>query len=287
MPAIFFALVSYFGWGVGDIFGTIAVRKIGSYSTALWRFILGIILLSFYTPFVFDNLKNITPSLLLLNIIIGIIGIVGLVCFYEGLRIASPSLVATIYAAFAAWVVIFSLIFLQETISVHQIISIVVIFLGLFLCTIDFSAIKVGKKIFNRGILLAIIAMFSHGIYFTFIKIPVRELGWFWPAIISLLMFPLLLLFMRARRIKLIKPTYKGVLLPVIVNSIFLTAAELSFNSAIGKGLTAIVAPIAGSYPTIFVVLAFLIFKDPITKQQIVGIVTTLIGIVLLSIFSV
>lgn len=287
MPAIFFALVSYFGWGVGDIFGTIAVRKIGSYSTALWRFILGIVLFSFYAPFVLDNLKNLTSSLLLLNIAIGIIGIVGLICFYEGLRITNPSLVATIYAAFAAWVVIFSLIFLNETITDSQVIFIIIIFLGLFLCTVDFNQIKKGKNILNRGILLAIIAMFSHGIYFTFIKIPVRELGWFWPAMISLLMFPLLLIFMRARKIRLVKPTHKGVFLPVVLNSILLTTAELSFNSAIGRELTAIVAPVAGSYPTIFVVLAFLIFKDPITKQQIVGIVTTLVGIVLLSIFSV
>lgn len=287
MPVIFFALISYFGWGIGDIFGTVAVRKIGSYSTALWRFILGIVLFSFYAPFVLENLKNLTLQLLFLNIIIGIIGIVGLICFYEGLRIANPSLVGTIYAAFAAWVVIFSLIFLNETITNSQIISIVIIFLGLFLSTIDLNEIKKGKNIVNRGILLAIIAMFSHGIYFTFIKIPVRELGWFWPAMISLLMFPLLLTFMRWRRIELVKPTHKGAFLPVIINSIFLTVAELSFNSAIGKGLTAIVAPIAGSYPTIFVVLASLIFKDPISKQQILGEITTLIGIVLLSIFSV
>ena len=31
MTAIFFALISYLGWGIGDIFGTIASRKIGGY----------------------------------------------------------------------------------------------------------------------------------------------------------------------------------------------------------------------------------------------------------------
>lgn len=287
MQAIIFALIAYLGWGIGDIFGTIAVRKIGSYSTALWRFILGIILFSFYAPFALDSLKNLSFYLLSINIIIGIIGIVGLLCFYEGLRKSNPSLVGTIYAAFAAWVVIFSVIFLKEPITISQISSIAIIFLGLFLCTLDFKQIKRGKKIIDAGVIFAIIAMFSHGIYFTFIKIPVQALGWYWPAMISLLMFPLLLIFMKIRNIPLIKPTHKGVLFPVIANSILLTVAELSFNSAIGRGLTAIVAPIAGSYPTLFVVLAFLIFKDPIKKQQIVGIITTLVGIVLLSIFSI
>jgi len=92
---------------------------------------------------------------------------------------------------------------------------------------------------------------------------------------------------MNTRKIPLIKPTGKGVIFPVIANSILLTVAEFSFNSAMGRGLTAIVAPIAGSYPTLFVVLAFLVFKDPIKKQQVVGIITTLVGIIFLSIFSV
>jgi len=62
MEEIIFALISYLGWGVGDIFGTIAVRKIGSYSTALWRFILGIILFSLYAPFALDSLRNLSFS---------------------------------------------------------------------------------------------------------------------------------------------------------------------------------------------------------------------------------
>ena len=37
---------------------------------------------------------------------------------------------------------------------------------------------------------------------------------------------------------------------------------------------------------TLFIVLAFLFFKDPIKKQQILGIIVTLFGIVLLSLFS-
>lgn len=287
MQAIIFALIAYFGWGVGDIFGTIAVRKIGPYSTALWRFILGIILFSLYAPFALNSLKNLSFYILAINIVIGIIGIIGLLCFYEGLRRSSPSLVGTIYAGFAALVVVFSVIFLKEPITTSQVISIVIIFLGIFLCTFDFKQIKKGKRFIDAGVLFAIAAMFSHGIYFTFIKIPVQALGWYWPAMISLLMFPLLLIFMKVRKIALVNPTHKGVLFPVIANSILLTAAEFSFNSAIGRGLTTIVAPIAGSYPTLFVVLAFLIFKDPIKKQQIVGIITTLVGIVLLSIFSV
>lgn len=86
---------------------------------------------------------------------------------------------------------------------------------------------------------------------------------------------------------KLNNPVKNGVLLPLIAIALFVKAAEWSFYFAISHGQTSIIAPIAGSYPTLFVILAFLIFKDPITRQQIAGIGTTLTGIVLLSIFSV
>jgi len=91
---------------------------------------------------------------------------------------------------------------------------------------------------------------------------------------------------MRIRKIGLKKPTYERALLPLIMAAVILGIGDFSFNFAISKGLTAIVAPIAGSYPTLFVVLSFLIFKDPIRKQQIFGIILTVIGIVLLSFLS-
>ena len=75
--------------------------------------------------------------------------------------------------------------------------------------------------------------------------------------------------------------------MPLIINSAMVGSGSLSFNYAISKGLVAIVAPIAGSYPTLFALLAFLVFKDSITRQQIFGIGVTLMGIVLLSFFSV
>lgn len=92
---------------------------------------------------------------------------------------------------------------------------------------------------------------------------------------------------MKIKRINLEHPNKERALVPLLMNALLLGMGSWSFNFAIDQGLTSIVAPIAGSYATLFVILAFLFFKDPITRQQILGIVTTLSGIVLLSIFSV
>ncbi len=287
MQAIIFAFISYLGWGIGDIFGIIATRKIGGYSTTFWYLFFSLIFLVPFGIFFIPQLSNFSPMVFVLNVILGVIGLAGLVIFYEGLRIGNASLVGTIAASFTAVTVVLSIIFLGERITVFQAFAIVTIFLGIIISTLDFKEVK-SKEVFkNKGVLLALVAMILWGIYWTFIKIPIREVGWFWPGFIAITVFPVLFPFMLIRKIKLENPLKKQALTSVVFNAILLTGAALMFNYAIGRGLTAIVAPIAGSYPTLFVILAFFIFKDKITKQQVLGIVTTLVGIVLLSIFSI
>jgi len=286
MLAILFALVSYLAWSSGDIFGTITTRKLGAYSTTFWTLLLGLIFCSFYIPFSLNQIQGLTLDIFFLNIILALIFVTSFLTYNEALRITHPSLVGPIAASFSAFVVVFSVIFLKETITSYQILSILIIFLGAIISSLDFAELKKRKFTLNRGILLAIATMIIWGIYFTFIKIPVKKIGWFWPSYISFALFPLVYLFMRIRKIELKKPTYKRALLPLIMEVVILRIGDFSFNFAISKELTAIVAPIAGSYPTLFVVLSFLIFKDPIKKQQIFGIIITVIGIVLLSFLS-
>lgn len=287
MPAIFFALISFFGWAVGDIFGTVSTRKIGGYSLTLWENILTLIIASFFLPFVFKDLNNLTPAIFLLTLGLGSIFIITLITFYEGLRIGNASLVSTISSSFVALVVIFSMIFFKERLSAYQILSLIPIFVGIFLSTFDFKEFRKGNLHLDKGIILAIITMFFWGIYFTFIKIPIQQVGWFLTGYIVAFAFPLIFLIAKIRNVKLQKPTFKNALMPTLAAILLLRVGDFSFNIGISQGLTSIVAPIAGSYPTLFVLLAFLIFKDPITKQQILGIITTLVGIILLSFFSV
>ena len=141
------------------------------------------------------------------------------------------------------------------------------------------------------AIFFALISFFGWGIGDVFGTVATRRIGaigWFWPFYLVMIINVISFVFMRlVFKVKLNKITSKGTLLSVIISPCLIVFGEFAYNIGIDKGLTAVVAPIAGSYPTLFAVLAFLFFKDPITKQQIIGIVTTLIGIVLLSIFSV
>lgn len=280
MLAIFFALISFLGWGIGDIFGTVATRKIGAYSTSFWSMVVGVVAFSIFIPYVSHNLNNFTFHILFLNIVLGIIFIIGLISFNEALRMSNPSLVGTISASFAALTVILSVIFLKESLSFLQIISIVAIFSGLLF------SLKPQKKFslkVKKGVFLALLTMITWGVYYTFIKIPVNQIGWFWPQYITLSLFPLLFFFMKARKYKLSKMYDKKIFLPLLANGVLVAIGEFSFNFGISRGLSSIVAPISGAYPVLFVILAFFLFKDKISKQQVFGIMVTLLGIVMLA----
>jgi len=286
MHSFLFALISYLGWGVGDVFGTIATRKLDAYSTTFWRLLVALLLFSAFVPFILSELGGLSWQVFLLNIILSVVGIIGLVAFYEGLKVGNAAVVGTVAASFAAVAVLFSVLFLDEIITSEQLGAISLIFLGVILSGLNLGELKRNsRRVFNKGTGFALIAMFFWGIYSTFIKIPVQEIGWFFPAFISLFFaIPVLLVFMRIRKLPLRTPRSLSLVSTVFLNGILLTVAEFSYNFAISKGLTALIIPIAGSYPTLFVLLAALVFKDPITKQQIAGITVTLLGIILLSI---
>ncbi len=287
MQAIIFALISFIGWGAGDIFGTIAARKIGGLQTSFWYVLLQGAIFGIVGLFFLDNLKNITLGLFLFNILLGILGTIGVIALYEGLKIGNASLVVSISTSFTAITTILSIIFLGETLNIFQAVSVIVIFTGITISTLELKELKKGRVTLSREILLGIIAMLTWGFYWAFIKIPIKEIGWAWPSFIACLSLPIIPLFARARKIKLgIVEGFKKARTTLILQATIMSAAALCFNIAISLGKTSIVAPITGSYPILFVMLAAIFFKDPIKKQQIVGITTTLIGIAALSFAS-
>ena len=287
MPAIFFAFLSFFAWGIGDFLVAVTTRRIEAYSASFWSLLFSSLVLGAYIPFAFTDLSNLTLPLFLLNIFLGLLLVAGIIAYREGLSVSNAAIVGTIGNAFTMVAAILSIVVFQERISIQQFIAIVLIFIGLFLTTVAAKELTGGKIRLEKGILLGFFAMIVWGIYFTFIKIPIREIGWFWPNYFSLLTFPLIYVAMKVQKIRLVSPMHRNVLMIFIISIILVRMAELSFNAGIQKGYTAIVASIAGASPVLFILLAFIFLRDPITKQQVVGIVTTLIGIILLSFFSI
>lgn len=284
--AIIFALIAFIGWGVGDIFGGIVSRKIGGYSSAIWTSVISLIIASFYIPFAGTPFQHITLQSGLILLILTTIGAVPLITLYEGIKVGNASLVGTIGASFAALVVVLSIIFLGDKVNTNQVISIFIIFTGLTLSSLNLKTFNLKQLITDKGVIYAMISMIIWAVYFTFIRIPIREIGWFWPTYITFWGFPLALMYMHLKKIELKFPRDSKLFISSVLGAVLLSIGGFSFNIAVENGQTAIVAPISGAYPVLFASIAYFVFKDRLNKQQMYGIIITLLGIVLLSFLS-
>jgi len=175
------------------------------------------------------------------------------------------------------------LLFFSERLNAPQVFAIIIIVVGLVITSLDFESLRQGHTILDRSVALALSAMLIWGVYYAFIRIPVEEIGWFLPYYIGYLFSPFVLVMMRFQGVILESPLSKNALIPFICMLILSTAANLGYNLGISSGYTSIVAPIAASYPVLFVILSSWYFREPLHARQMIGIMISLVGIVALT----
>lgn len=283
--ALILAFITFLGWGTGDLFTIVASRKIGANLTTFWVFSFSVLLSLLVLPFVPHNFAAITLPLLVLNIFLGILYVSGNFLISQAFRISSAPLVGIIIQSFPAVVLILSAFIFKDRITLIQAIFIIIIFFGVVCCSVNFSELKQAKKLVDKGTALALIAMVCLAIFFTFSRILITSYGWFLPTFIANACFPIILLSLKHQKEKLEIPQLK-ILFATFMIGFLIKAGDFALNYGLSlPNQSSIVAPIAGAAPILFVISSHFIYKDKLTKQQIVGIIITLFGIVLLTSF--
>jgi drug/metabolite transporter (DMT)-like permease len=152
------------------------------------------------------------------------------------------------------------------------------------LCSIDFQKLFKSEKIFDTGTLFALLAMIFLSIFFTASRVFIAAYGWFLPSFIANACFPIIYLFLKIKKEKFFVPKQGIVVIAIFMVGLLIRAGDFALNWGLSlPNASSLVAPIAGASPILFVVMSYLIYKDKLTKQQVVGIVTALLGIVLLT----
>lgn len=283
MSAILMAVMTYFGWGTGDAFGAIVTRKIGAYRTVLSVIVITLVLFLPLVPSRLYELAAFTPFFLVITIVLGSIFILGNIAINEALRLTNASLALTVFSSYSALIVLLSVIFYHERLTVSQILSIVTIFWGVYFCTYTPQGAGTLTRSYKIGIAWALVGMVSIAVFFTFIKPIVAVVEWFWPIYLTSLWLPAVIWIAWKKHELNIPKNWKLAAFPMVASALLLRGGDFFFNAAIDKGLSAVVAPIAGAYPTLSVILAYFVFREVPTKRQIIGIILALVGIVALA----
>ena len=276
--AIFFALITLIGWGVGDLFIAIVARKIGSLYANFWEMVVSIILISFYIPFA-GSINDI--PLFFLAGGLGFILAFGTLFYFKALVIGNASIIGAIGGAFSVPVVLMSIIFFGDKLTVIQIAAISLIVAGIVLTSIKSEK---GKRGGFKEIFMAIILW---SIFYTFIRVPVAKIGWFWSFYPANFFFLILLLAGKIKKDALLVFKDKQTVFLIFIFAFIISIAQFGYNLGITYGYTAIVAPVASAYPVLFVILTRIFFKEKLTKLQTAGVTLTLFAIVLLGMSNV
>lgn len=286
MTAVLLALLTFLGWGSGDVFGAITSRRLGALRASLA--ITGFLTLFLLALVPFMSTVGLTQTVAAQSAVLGLSLGVAYLSFTEALRIGNPAIVGTVSGSFTALTVILSLLFLNETLGTGQIFFIAVIVIGVTGASLDIRSLRNRAVRLDRSVLLSLITMVGWGVYFTFMKVPIRDAGWFWPTLISIASSWLLyaLVFIIKKHPFKTKQRQRRSLMFAFITALVGGGANVTYNIALAHGNVSVVAPIAGSYLILFVILASHVFKEPLTRQQTAGIAISLCGIVGLSVLS-
>ncbi len=284
MLAVLLATVTNISYAVGDIANVYGARSIHPRAMSLLAFGWGLIALLVVTPFM--PVPEFMAKPVVVNILLGIISGVSYLLFLKALEVGNAGLVGVVSGSFPALVVLLSVVFFGERIALLQGGALVLILGGLALSMLDIRAIREGRMELGKGVALALVCMIAWAVYFAFIRYPAEAYGWFYSSLITGLVGVLVLVPFSLRAVIELVGAGRGGLRAAagwpIVNGILGTLASLTYSAAVTMGATSIVAPIAGAYPALYVLLTYYCFRDPLRPLQILGIIIAIVGVITL-----
>jgi transporter family protein len=281
------AAVTNVSYACGNTANGVVVKRNSGIKVATWTSISGLVV--FLVPmllFFRTELSRLTLVNIALTASISCLGLSAYACFLTGMQRGSVTVAGVITGAFPAIAAIVALLLFGERITLAQAVLIGVIVGGALLasCEDDFRVVLRGIR--SSSLIFPFAAAVLFGFYFALVRIPVERVGWFVPQYgANIVGVPLYLFY--AKRLGESEPLTlpKRPFLIATIATIQIGATML-YSYAITKGPTSIIAPIAGSYPALFVVFAFIVFRERLRRVQYVGILATVVGITVLALLS-
>ena len=221
----------------------------------------------------------------LLDIVVGALNVLGLMLLYRAFSIGNMSLTAPIAGSFPIFTILFGFIVLGQGIELEKGIAIAIVISGVILSGVSPSSSsgQVQKKRNSSGVLSALLASIFFGAAYLGLNYGASYFGsvlsvWFVRVGAVLFSFPFLLLTMK----KLVLPkdgAWKWLIVMAALDSAGFTALTLGYiYSGNSPALVTTLSSLLGAVTTI---LATTIYKDKLSKIQIIGIVVLFAGVVI------
>jgi transporter family protein len=285
--SIIFGIIAMFGFGLSNAISQIPSKEIGSRRTVFFRGIFVSFLLLLILLFFLD--KAVFPvKYILIAFVISFLGFIPLVTFYEALKRGKIGIISPIANSSVIFTILFSTLFFKESLSSLQILSIVLIIIGIILSSLNLKDIK-DSNLFkvSSGVPHALVTCFLWGLVFFLFKIPVMALG----PILSAFLNEFGILIFSGINLAISKISFsipeKKILRYIFLVAIFGVIGTVFFNLGIAKenSSLSIVAAITFASPLVATLYGKFVYKEKLNFQQWFAIILILIGIISISYF--
>ncbi len=279
---LLFSLLAMVLWGFEELFLKKTIARVRTLTTLLINTITGVIL-QFVIVIVFIGKITLIPLNDLIWVIFAVITtFLGYLFFYKALGKQKLSLISSLDESWIIVSIMIAIVFLGEKLSFINIFSVILVLLGAFLISANFKKIKGIRFISGSGYeLLSVIFI---GITVPLEKVIVERIGEA-NAIIYLggLILPAIFLYKYLMKERFFRPNKKAIRTG-IASGIFDGLAFTFYLLALKSTNVSVIAPIVASSVVVSVFLGRIYLKEKMTLKQIIGAISILIGVIILSV---
>ncbi len=286
LPIIAGILVALF-YGVSDYLAGRSSKAVGEYRTTIYVLLFSSIILALallYTGIT----AQLTSSLMVIVILFSVVFFVAQLLVFRAFRYGDLSVTAPIVGSSPIITVAGAVLILGDILSASEAAAIALIIVGIILVSTKASAFRTKKKIVAAGVSSAVLSMLFFGAFYIYLGAYDAAVGYTLLVFMSRVMGPVVgFAFGCATKQNLSFPQKKYATKIVIAGAtdavaVLVYAYSIFVNSA---GLP-IVAALAGFAGGVTVICAFAFLKERPEKNQWLGIILAIIGVVVLSYFS-
>lgn len=289
LQAMLYALVPMICFGLSNAISKKPTEILGPNRFIIYR---GIITTSItgLAALIFFQQINFDLKYLLGGIFITLISYFGLYFFTKSLEIGKVGVVVPVASSRILVSALLGIVFLKDILSVLQIISILIIFSGVVVISINFNDIK-NSKIFDKksGIMFALLAAFFWGSTLPLFGIFSAVLGAFFFAFIvelTVIVEAIIQSGISKKKIGINKEEINSTWKLILIVGTLGALATIFLNFAYSTGEVGVVAAVSGSSSVISVLYGMLVFKEKLSFKQVTAITLIILGIIALSYFS-
>lgn len=273
---VFLGLLSAFSWGAGDFAGGLASKRTSAYTVVVLSQFASLLVLLAAVLLVFP--EQFSSGAALMGTLAGISGGIGLVALYSGLARGPMGVVGPLIAVIAAVVPVVFTIFQRGIPGTSDLLGILVALLAVWMISNGSSLGRVNL----RDLVLPLVGGVGFGLFFILIA-RASEHTTLWPLVFARTSSAsfVFLIAVVTRRFEIPRT---GQLPLIVMAGIIDTCGTLLYILAARFGRLDIAAVLSSLYPAVTVLLAYLLLKERLTRQQWFGVALVILAVVLIAI---